>query len=74
MLTITRDGNGYKVAASAPGTGWRGFSVHAKNIEEIGECVEHFYRPSGAAGLPHSNSAVPDCPMCADTRRKAAKH
>ena len=71
MLTITSDGNGYKVKASAPGMGWRGFSVKARDLAEVHLAVTHYYGTGDTgADAHHCNSGVDNCPMCRDTRSK----
>jgi hypothetical protein len=67
MLSISRHGNGFRVKISEPGTGWRGFSVQARDRKEVHECVDHYYSHRNAR--QHcGNQRKKVCPFC----RKAA--
>jgi hypothetical protein len=63
MITIERDGNGFKMKFSAPGTGWRGFSAHARSVEEIHVAINHYYGIDG-----HIAGTRDDCPLCRRTK------
>lgn len=56
MMTITRDGNGYKIKTSWPGSGLRGKTFKAKTVAEVQAAVAHYYN----AG--EHNTDI--CPLC----------
>jgi len=56
MLTIKRVYNKFRVKASAPGTGERGWQIDVANLVEVNACVAHYF---GQHGLEHKN-----CPFC----------
>jgi hypothetical protein len=56
MMTITRDGNGFKIKISWPGTGERGKSFKAANVAEAQAAVAHYYNEG------EHNTDI--CPLC----------
>jgi hypothetical protein len=73
-LKISVSGNGYKVAAQAPGTGWRGFSVQAQDIGELHQAIDHHFMAVGAFKT-HAGKKE-NCPFCRLMRaeqKRAAK-
>ena len=58
MITIDREYNQFKVKVSNPVSGWRGFSVYAKTIEQLHEVINHCY------GVGHGCDPVDNCPLC----------
>jgi hypothetical protein len=74
MTTIKHDGGGYEMKFSAPGTGFRSYKVHAKNVKEMQEALEHHYGggPSGAKSH-HTENGRKGCPLCRMSREEAKK-
>jgi len=60
MITISHQENGYKVKVSWPGTGQRGYNVHANDIDAIHEVIDHYYAHNGG----HAREPVETCPLC----------
>ena len=60
MITISHQGNGYNVKVSWPGTGQRGYNVHARTVDALHEVIDHYYMHNG-----HSlREPVETCPLC----------
>lgn len=57
MLTIKRDAQGFEVRATDPGSGWRGYRIKAKTLDELHQTLDHYYRG-------HGNVEHTDCPLC----------
>ena len=72
MVKIERYGNGYKVKFSEPGTGWRGFSTTAQNLNEVNIALDHYMGGTPKA-VSHALDSVEDCPLCRDHRWKNKK-
>ena len=60
MIAITQEGNEYKMKFSWPGTGYRGFSVYAYDIDEIHEAIDHHY----LHGDHRAGTRIEECPLC----------
>lgn len=56
MLTIQRDGNGYRVAPKGDGSRWK---VKAQDIGEAKLAVEHYFE-----GHQNGGVRLPACPVC----------
>ena len=72
MVKIERHGNGYKVKFSEPGTGWRGFSTIAQDLDEVKVSLDHYVGGSPKS-VSHALDSVESCPLCRDHRCKAKK-
>ncbi len=60
MITIHDDGQQkYKMTFSAPGTGWKGYSVHAFGLRAVKLAIDHHM-----ANPSHNRGAVKACPLC----------
>lgn len=70
MICIEADGyGGYKVKVSEPGTGSRGYSVHANDYKEAIRAVEHYYhKPYHDWKKPPKN-----CPFCRRMKEEGGK-
>lgn len=55
MITIRPVYNDYKMLFSNPGSGWRGFSVMAKSIDEVHAAIDHHHNRK------HDHTK---CPLC----------
>jgi len=55
MITITQVFDKYKMKFSAPGMGWRGFSVVIGNMQQMHTALDHYH------GQPHEQAG---CPLC----------
>ena len=65
MIQIAASGGGYDLKFSAPGTGWRGIKVHARNVQEIHEAIDHhLVAATEEARQQHTNSQRENCPLC----------
>ncbi len=65
MIQIAASGNGFEMKFSAPGTGWRGFKVHAQSVQEVHEAIDHhFVAAIGAVREQHTTSERENCPLC----------
>jgi len=71
MITIRPVYNEFKITFSNPGSGWRGYSVMARNVNEIHKTIDHYHRTNNHGILDT------DCPLCRmemeEARKKAAK-
>ncbi len=67
MITISRQGTGYAVKVSEPGTGWRGYSLQAANLHESINVLRHYYEGGGE----HTHDADPFCPLCRKLPRRS---
>lgn len=72
MLKISQSGNGFEVAISEPGTGWRGYKVYASDVPEVHNALDHYYA-NGVNRTKHTNDAVEDCPLCRLGRKERGK-
>ena len=73
MVKITREGNGFKMLFSDPGSGRRGFSTRARDLAEVKAAIDHYL--GGEGNLPDYNPNVPvdGCPLCRDIEAKKPK-
>ncbi len=76
MITISRKGTGFAVKVSEPGTGWRGYTVQARNLNEAIKATRHYYGSSASNDDPenyraHINDDDPDCPLCRKLPRRS---
>jgi hypothetical protein len=56
VIVIERhDDEKFKMKLTAPGTGWRPFSVVAENLAECHAAIDHYH------AQPHDKSG---CPLC----------
>lgn len=63
MLTIRhsiKTGNGFTIRASDPGSGLRGWSVEARDLDEVLAAVAHYHGRHGTRGC----EAFAGCPLC----------
>jgi len=64
MLTISRHGNGFKIKVSAPGMGWRSYSVYVADLRDVHNAVSHYYQEGGTVAN-HQLHPIPSvCPFC----------
>ena len=63
MVSVERNWNGFKVRISEPGTGMRGYSVLARDMDEAKLALEHYYPPNGG-NKKHPIGGRNDCPLC----------
>ena len=63
MLKIEQEGNRLKVSVSEPGTGMRGYHVMARDMAEVHQAIDHYYRPN-SCDKRHATNAVENCPFC----------
>ena len=61
MITVKRRYNDFSVKISKPGTGWRGYSVVARSVQEVNLATEHYFDGK-------HNGMFPDCPLCRKMR------
>lgn len=64
MITISPSNNRYKMKFSNPGSGWRGYSVEARSIDEVHTLLDHHY------ARPHDQA---NCQFCKKEREESAK-
>lgn len=65
MLTIRQVYNEWKITYSNPGSGQRGYSVMARNLDEVHVFIDHHH------ARPHIQSKCPTCREAADNQSKA---
>lgn len=70
MITISPKYNEHKVAFSNPGSGWRGYSVMAKSLEEVHLAIDHYHNQRGKR---HPKSKCPLCRLMAEEEAKRQK-
>ena len=66
MITITHEGNGYKIKLSWPGTGTRGYNVHANDVNEIHAALDHYYMHNDHYKIEPADN----CLLCRSGRHK----
>ena len=59
MITIRPVYHLHKMTFSNPGSGTRGFSVEARNTDEIHKAIDHYYGEN-----MHGRTHHADCPLC----------
>ena len=59
MVTINPEGNGYKMRFSNPGSGMRGFSTTARDLDEVKAALDHYTGNEKTKGRAK-------CPLCRD--------
>jgi hypothetical protein len=56
MIQISASGGGYDLKFSAPGIGWRSVKVHARNVQEVHEAIDHhLVAAAGEARQQHTH-------------------
>mgnify|MGYP001594000519 FL=1 len=60
MFKIQRNGIGFRLSLSAPGTGWRGHSVDLVSLAEAHAALDHYY----------GHCSGNNCPLCRDRQDK----
>lgn len=70
MITIRPVYNEFKITFSNPGSGWRGYSVMARDIPEVHRALDHYHRTGDHKGTwqPSDN-----CPLCRLEKEQASK-
>lgn len=63
MITIERQGLGFLVRAKEPGMRWRGWSMPMAGIEDVCQCVRHYYGQ-------HFHGEEKTCPICKEAEAK----
>jgi recombinational DNA repair protein RecR len=59
LITIKPIYNEFKIIVSNPGSGTRGFSTIAKNLDEIHQAIDHCHGK-------HWDKNLENCPLCRD--------
>lgn len=57
MISFSNEYRGYKVKVSNPGTGVRGYSFTARDLDEAHQALDHYYGKNHGEGRE-------DCPTC----------
>jgi hypothetical protein len=79
MITITQHYSKFKVKFSNPGSGMRGYTVVANNLDEVYRAIEHYQGAPSFRGSPpfpsekelkvdHHHDGHLGCPLCRRTR------
>jgi len=68
MVTIRPQAEGYKMTFSNPGSGWRGYSHHARTLAEVKCALDHYF---GATPGHGSKPLAAECPLCRATAQPA---
>ena len=61
MISISIDPRGYALKISEPGTGWRGYTVIANDLDEVHLAIDHYH---GDGDPPHAFETRRRCPLC----------
>ena len=66
MITIRHEAEGCKMKFSNPGSGMRGFSVHARSVAEVHAALDHYLGVGGGTRRQgHVNNTLAEsCPLC----------
>jgi hypothetical protein len=67
MLTIKRVYNKFRVKASAPGSGERGWHIDVANLVEVNACIAHYF------GQTFHGVRGNECPLCKQATEEFAK-
>ncbi len=67
MIKIVRDGQGFTMQFSAPGTGMRSYRVHAANVDEVTLSIRHHFGDDAHHGT-HDG-----CPLCRLMQQEARR-
>jgi hypothetical protein len=60
-------GKKFKVTFSSPGSGLRGYSVYAADLDEVHEAINHHHNHGPRAGQ-HDDGRIDHCPLCRQMR------
>jgi hypothetical protein len=72
MITIRPVYNEFKITFSNPGSGWRGYSVMARNLDEVHMAIDHYHRMSTLVKVEHQGKNE-KCPLCRLEMEEARK-